>query len=188
MASGRRATAPGSMSDWRMPTSWPRSTRSTNKVIATVPVGQAPQAIDYVPNAVPSRRWHGGLQPLASAGSVTHLHPRPQGRRSGQGGLTTEHRLAVRSRADPGPAGRGQRARAEEALPPRAREQARRSRGPRAPRAFMTNPAGSAIVNAVGPIRQIVKDGSPEVRRYLVVAPGTPDYPGAPVQVQAAQP
>ena len=54
--------------------------------------------------------------------------------------------------------------------------------------AFMTNPAGSAIVNAVGPIRQIVKDGSPEVRRYLVVVPGTPDHPGAPVQVQAAQP
>ena len=52
----------------------------------------------------------------------------------------------------------------------------------------MTNPAGAAIVNAVGPIRQIVKDGSPAVRRYLVVAPGTADHPGVPVQVQAAQP
>lgn len=36
--------------------------------------------------------------------------------------------------------------------------------------AFMTNPAGSAIVNAVGPIRQIVASGQPDQRRYLVIA------------------
>jgi hypothetical protein len=51
---------------------------------------------------------------------------------------------------------------------------------------FMTNPAGSAIVDAMGPIRQIVQPGTEDQqqRRYLVIAPGTPDQPGAPVQVQ----
>ena len=38
--------------------------------------------------------------------------------------------------------------------------------------AFMTNPAGSAIVNATGPIRQIVDDRRKPERRYLVIAPG----------------
>ena len=51
---------------------------------------------------------------------------------------------------------------------------------------FMTNPAGSAIVDAMGPIRQIVQPGTEDQqRRYLVIAPGTPEQPGAPVQVQA---
>ena len=51
--------------------------------------------------------------------------------------------------------------------------------------AFTTNAAGSAIVNALGPIRQIVRGEGDSQRRYLVMAPGTPDQHGAPVQVQA---
>ena len=39
----------------------------------------------------------------------------------------------------------------------------------------MTNPAGAAIVNTVGPIRQVVEVSAPESRRYLVIAPGTPE-------------
>ena len=35
---------------------------------------------------------------------------------------------------------------------------------------FVTNPAGSAIVNATGPIRQIVKADQPSSRRWVVVA------------------
>ena len=50
--------------------------------------------------------------------------------------------------------------------------------------AFTTNPSGSAIVNAVGPIRQIVQGDAPAERRYLVIVPGTSEKPGAPVQVQ----
>lgn len=48
---------------------------------------------------------------------------------------------------------------------------------------FMTNAAGAAIVNAVGPIRQLVRDAAPSERRYLVVAPGLPGHLGAAVQV-----
>jgi len=36
---------------------------------------------------------------------------------------------------------------------------------------FTTNPAGSAIVNAAGPIRQIVKADTADQRRYLVIVP-----------------
>jgi hypothetical protein len=50
---------------------------------------------------------------------------------------------------------------------------------------FMTNPAGSAIVNAVGPIRQIVRPGTDAPRRYLVIASGSAADPGQPVQIQA---
>jgi hypothetical protein len=51
--------------------------------------------------------------------------------------------------------------------------------------AFMTNPAGSAIVNAIGPIRQIVHDPKSSERRYLVIAPGDATTFGEAVQVQA---
>jgi hypothetical protein len=50
--------------------------------------------------------------------------------------------------------------------------------------AFMTNPAGAAVVNAIGPIRQLVQDGAGPARRYLVIAPGTAAAFGTPVQVQ----
>jgi hypothetical protein len=53
---------------------------------------------------------------------------------------------------------------------------------------FMTNPAGSAIVNAIGQIRQVVAVGtntSTDKRRYLVIAPKVADKAGEPVQVQA---
>jgi hypothetical protein len=52
----------------------------------------------------------------------------------------------------------------------------------------MTNPAGSAIVNALGPIRQVVQGQADAGRRWLVIAPGTAaGTTGAAVQVQAAQ-
>jgi hypothetical protein len=50
--------------------------------------------------------------------------------------------------------------------------------------AFMSNPAGAAIVNSVGPIRQVVAADAMESRRYLVIAPGTPKNIGQPVQRQ----
>jgi hypothetical protein len=50
---------------------------------------------------------------------------------------------------------------------------------------FTTNPVGSAIVNAIGPIRQVVRDEDKIQRRYLVIAPGTVGNLGAPVQVQS---
>jgi hypothetical protein len=50
----------------------------------------------------------------------------------------------------------------------------------------MTNPAGAAIVNAIGPIRQIVESKEPSAKQYLVILQGSSDKPGAPAQVQVA--
>ena len=49
---------------------------------------------------------------------------------------------------------------------------------------FMTNPAGAAIVNAIGPIRQLVESDVKAQRRYLVIVPASGMELGAPVQVQ----
>jgi hypothetical protein len=58
--------------------------------------------------------------------------------------------------------------------------------GPLEPLArFDTNPAGAAIVNTIGPIRQVVDPSQAETRRYLVIAPaGADGSPGSPVQIQ----
>ena len=48
----------------------------------------------------------------------------------------------------------------------------------------MTNPAGSAIVNATGPIRQVVQGEEKIERRYLVIAQGNPAKLGPVVQSQ----
>jgi len=60
--------------------------------------------------------------------------------------------------------------------------------GPGAPEAlatFTTNPAGAAIVNTVGPIRQIIRGNAPSPARTLVIISGTPAHPGERVQHQA---
>ena len=174
-----------------------------NKVIATSPIGQAPQAVVYVPQAVPADTGTGnaamsvmerrtpagaeteGLRPLGIAGQSAQLWLAPPG----QGTTAREEEAptsvtlfdqglvqvleAAVTGLEPGkpyvlalandPSGGG-------ALEPL--------------QGFMTNPAGSAIVNAVGPIRQVVEGADEIPRRYLVIVPGTADDHGAAVQVQ----
>src|SRR5262249_16503184 len=153
-----------------------------NKVIATIPIGQAPQAIAYVPGAAPNPDDRQNLQSLGVAGQAAHLELAP---RSGaqeskapttvslfdqgliqvlQASLTglepkQKYVLALAEHADG--SGSGQ---------PLA--------------AFMTNPAGSAIVNATGPIRQIVQNAAQSERRYLMIAPGDATKFGDAVQVE----
>jgi YVTN family beta-propeller protein len=158
---------------------------TTNKVIATSPIGQAPQAIAYVSNAVPEGDGLQNLEPLGIAGQASHLElaalvkdtagsigKAPSSVSLFDQGLTQvleasvtglqpgkPYVLALAS----GPDGSGP-------LQPLA--------------AFMTNQAGSAIVNAVGPIRQVVRGEAQIRRRYLVIVAGTPGKPGAAVQIQ----
>jgi YVTN family beta-propeller protein len=154
---------------------------ATNTVIANIPIGQAPQAIAYVPNAAPNPDDRQNLQPLGVAGQVSHLALAAKDAKDGQAptsvslfdqgliqvlqasvtGLEPKRKyvLALADRADGGGS-----------LQPLA--------------AFMTNPAGSAIVNAIGPIRQIVRDPTTSERRYLVIAPGDATTFGEAIQVQ----
>jgi YVTN family beta-propeller protein len=46
----------------------------TNQVIANIPIGQTPQALVYVPNAVPVESASGNLSALAQAGDTARLH------------------------------------------------------------------------------------------------------------------
>jgi len=50
---------------------------------------------------------------------------------------------------------------------------------------FKTWPAGSAVVNTIGPIRQILQENMPP--RYLVIVAGTAAEHGPPVQMQLSR-
>jgi hypothetical protein len=164
----------------------------TNKLIATSPVGQAPQAITYVPNAVPEGDGMQGLQPLGVAGETAHLLLTPiEGRKTvgSSAGAGTEDKASTSvSLFDQGLIQVLQAA--VTGLEPKqpyvlALSHERDGQGPLEPlAAFMTNPAGSAIVNATGAIRQVVHGEDKIQRRYLVIAQGHADKPGHVVQVQ----
>ena len=157
-----------------------------NKVIATSPIGQAAQAVVYVPNAVTEGAGTQGLKPLGIAEQSTQLWLVPAGRKGVAGGekvptsvsLSDQGLVQVLEAAvtglEPGqayvlalasePSGAGD-------LQPL--------------QAFKANPAGAAIVNAIGPIRQVVRGEDKIQHRYLVIVPGTVGKLGTPVQVQA---
>jgi len=170
-----------------------------NEVIATNPIGQAPQALVYVPDAVPAASGTlnsamtrmpvvpenlgtENLQPLGIAGQSAQLWLAPPGAKTeanaptsvslSDQGLVQVLEAAVTG-LEPGkqyvlalatePSGTG-------VLEPL--------------QGFMTNPAGAAVVNAIGPIRQLVRGENKTPQRYLAILPGTPDNHGAAVQVQ----
>ena len=61
----------------------------------------------------------------------------------------------------------------------------RDGRGPLQPLAnFTTNPAGSAIVDAAGPIRQLVDNAAPTQKRFLVIAERDGDKSDSIVQIE----
>lgn len=147
----------------------------TNKVTATIPIGQGPQGVAYVPGAVPNGNGVANLAPLAEAGKKVQLTLKGTGQ--SQVTLFDQGQVQILQAAVAGlapkmpfvlglsssPDGKG-------LIQPLAK--------------FMTNPAGSAIVNAIGPLRQLVSDAGPDQRRFLVIASGDPVAPGPVVQVQ----
>jgi YVTN family beta-propeller protein len=154
---------------------------ATNRVIATIPIGQAAQALVYVPEAVPTEAAGvENLQVLGLAGSAAHLVLAAPGSSISttvslfDQGLTQVLQAAVAG-LEPGkpyllalaskPDGTGQ-------IEPLAQ--------------FMTNPAGAQVVNAVGPIRQIIDPAAPtrDERRYLAILPLENGRPGQPAQLQ----
>ena len=157
----------------------------TNKVIATIPIGQAPQAVAYVSNAVPEGDGTQNLQPLGVAGQATHLSLVPFNHAAG----VAENPPTSVSLFDQGllqvlqASVTGLHPKQPYVLALSSQEDGRGNLEPLS--AFTTNPAGSAIVNAVGPFRRIAQGDSTMHRRYLVIASGTPAQFGSPVQVQA---
>ena len=149
------------------------------RVVATIPTGQAAQAVVYVPDAVPAGDGRANLQPLGNAAMATHLALSALGAaepatsvalfdqgltqimQAAASGLAPKTTYVLALAADP-------------AGSPPLEELA----------VFTTNPAGAAVVNAVGPIRQLVAPDTPASRRYLVIAPLKDGKPGEPVQLQ----
>jgi len=148
---------------------------ATNKVIATIPIGQGPQGVAYVPGAVPSGQGLDNLVPLAKAQGKAQVVLEGQGQ--SQVSLFDQGQVQILQAAVAGLAPKQ-----TFTLGLAARQDGTGTIEPLAK--FMTNPAGAAIVNAVGPIRQIVKDAAPAERRFLVIRSGAPDETGAVVQRQ----
>jgi YVTN family beta-propeller protein len=153
---------------------------ATRSVLANVPIGQAPQGLVYVPNAVAQGAGTQGLSPLGLAGQATHLSL-----------SAVEHKTDAVSSVSLFDQGLIQvlQASVTGLVPKQAyllglSAQPDGSGSIEALSAFMTNPAGAAIVNAIGPIRQLVRDNVAPVRRYLVIATGSAEAPGPVVQVQ----
>jgi len=156
----------------------------TNSVETTVPVGQAPQALVYVPRAATQGAGLANLKPLGSAAKSIQIALAPPGqheRHTTQVTLFDQGLTQVLQASVTGLV----------AKQPYVLALARHADGSGALEslaAFQTNPAGAAIVNAVGPIRQLVQQSQADEQRYLVIAPGAADAPGAPVQVQVQVP
>lgn len=147
----------------------------TNKVTATIPIGQGPQGVAYVPGAVPNGNGVANLAPLAEAGKKVQLTLKGTGQ--SQVTLFDQGQVQILQAAVAGLAPKMPFVLGLSSSPD--------GKGPIQPLAkFMTNPAGSAIVNAIGPLRQLVSDAGPDQRRFLVIASGDPVAPGPVVQVQ----
>ena len=155
----------------------------TNKVIANIPIGQAPQAVAYVPNAVPEGDGLANLVPLGKAGEAAHLKLAAKGSKGSKEtpstvtlfdqGLTQVLQASVTGLDPKKPYVLALSGKPDGSGPLQGLSN------------FMTNPAGSAIVNAVGPIRQIVESKHKDERQYVVVASSVDGKPGDIVQVQA---
>ncbi len=127
----------------------------TNKVIATDP--DRPGAASRRLCAECGAGWRRHAEPAAARHRRRGCASRAgadDGKADRQG---ADQRVAVRSGAGAGAGGRGHRSEPKTALCAGAGEPAGWQRRLEPLAAFMTNPAGAAIVNAVGPIRQIVQ-------------------------------
>jgi YVTN family beta-propeller protein len=150
-----------------------------NKVISTIASGQSPQGMVYIPNAVPTGPGTDNLTPLGISGDAVHLSLSPSGATAvattvvvNNQGLVDILQAAVTG-VEPKKAyflALANNADGSGPLEPIAR--------------FMGNPAGAAIVGAVGPLRKAVQGSAASAKRYLVIAPVVDDKPGTPIQIQ----
>jgi YVTN family beta-propeller protein len=153
----------------------------TNQVEATLPGGQAAQALVYIPGAVPTGDGLANLVPLGSSGQSVHLFLGPAATASLAAAPTT---VTLNNQ---GPidlleaAVTGLKANSSYTLG--LVEDLEKPADDFQPLStFRTNAAGAQIVESLGPLRQVVA-GSPEPndRRFLEIVPANKTEP---VQVQ----
>lgn len=146
---------------------------ATNTVIATIAVGQLPQALVYVPGAAPSTDGTSNLTPLSQAAQAAHLTliP-PAGSRSEARASVVVNSLGAVDQLQI----------AAHGLEPGREYEFFLAGSPRTPYEprellgkFKANAGGVAIGQAIGPIRRAVSAATPpdasSGRRYVIVAP-----------------
>lgn len=151
---------------------------ATNTVKATVASGQAPQGMAYLSNAVPEGDGVANLVPLEAAAQAGHLKLGAPGK----GDVLTTVTINNQGLVDVLQA-------AVTGVEPKkgyflATSTKADGTGPLTPIAkFMSNPAGAAIVDAVGALRTPLDASGADGRLYLVVATDAAGKPGTVLQV-----
>jgi YVTN family beta-propeller protein len=152
---------------------------STNTIIATIPIGQQPQALVYVPDAVPNGDGSANLTPLGDAGKAAHLKlAPPQGNDSLARATVSVNSLGP---LDPLQA-------AVSGLKPMSSytlwlvtSRTAPFENKEAPVTFKTNLAGAQVAQAIGPLQQVltradVSVSQPE-ERFLLLTPEGSETP-----------
>jgi YVTN family beta-propeller protein len=144
---------------------------ASNRVTATIPVGQTSQALVYVPGAVPKGPGTQNLVPLGEAAQAVHLHLVPAGGASQNARATvavnslgpTDLLQVAASGLTPGKA--YELLLEEGGTAPGARGQVLAS--------FTANADGAAIAQFIGPLRKVLTapapPGAPAQQRHLLV-------------------
>jgi YVTN family beta-propeller protein len=149
-----------------------------NKILATIPIGQQPQALVYVPEAVPSGDGTSNLTPLADAGKAAHLTlVAPQGSGSQAHATVSVNSLGPLDLLQMAVSGLkpGQMYRlwmVSARTPPYEQKQVLAT--------FKTNLAGAQVVQTVGPFRQVLTADSEKTaevtqQRFLLITPTDSD-------------
>ena len=157
----------------------------SNQVIATLPGGQAAQALVFVPNAVPTGNGLSNLVPLASTGQSVHLFLGSPGSSASTSAPTTvtlnnQGPIDLLEAAVTGlqPNTNYTLGYVPDLSDPDDNFQPLST--------FTTNAAGAQIVTSIGPFRQVVAGTPrPEDRRFLVIVPAGETQPVQQVQLQS---
>jgi YVTN family beta-propeller protein len=160
----------------------------TNQVVATLPGGQAAQALVYVPNAVPSGNGLSNLVPLAASGQSVHLYLGPNSDSPASGAPTT---VTLNSQGpidllEAAVTGLDPNASYTLGLVPNL-QAGNENFQPLA--TFQTNAAGAQIVESLGLLRQVLThspqaNDQGEDQRFLEIVPAGGTQP-VEVQLQA---
>jgi YVTN family beta-propeller protein len=152
----------------------------TNTVLTTIPIGQQPQALVYVPEAVPAGDGAANLVPLGEAGKAVHLAlAAPDGSGSPAHATVSVNALGsldlleiAASGLKPGQTYKLWLVTSRNA--PYGQKEALAT--------FETNPAGAQVAQAIGPYRQVLTSGrdsfvGPDQQRFLMVTSADSDVP-----------
>ena len=142
----------------------------TNRVIASVPIGQTTQALVYVPNAVTTGAGTENLVPLGEAGNSSSLTLEAVGVNSRAQAWAAVNSLGLLDLVQIAAAG----------LTPKTQYRVFLSETNQAPfqnlqplAVLKTNPDGAGIVQAIGPLKMLVTPGGAAAdvrRRFLIVS------------------